>query len=134
LKRNRTEQVKARKILIVDDNSEIRKKIKEILISRLPQIDVIETEKAETAAKIIDERLPDAIVADINVPVKGGLWLVERAKMRHPEMPIIINSLSDTREYQTAAFQLGADHFLSKKTNSLSAMVEIIRSLPDSEN
>jgi DNA-binding NarL/FixJ family response regulator len=119
------------KILIVDDNSEIRKKIKEILLGRLSLSDISEADNAESAAVLVDNKAPDVMITDINLPGHDGLWLTERSKLRHPKLPIIINSFSDNKEYRIAAFQLGADYFLSKKDNSLNAVVEIIRSLPN---
>jgi DNA-binding NarL/FixJ family response regulator len=122
------------KIIIVDDNNELRKKIKDILGARLPQIKVMEAENAEKADSLVRKSIPDVMITDINLPGKGGLWLTEQTKLRHPRMPIIINSFSDNEEYRTAAFQLGASYFLSKQTNSMSTMVEIIRALPDDES
>jgi DNA-binding NarL/FixJ family response regulator len=133
LKDIQSDKSELRKILIVDDNSELRRKIKEILIGRLPLIQIIEAENAEAATEVVDQIIPDVIITDINLPGNGGLWLTEKIKLRHPTVPIIINSFSDSKEYRVAAFQLGADNFLSKKTNSINAVVEIIRALPDVE-
>jgi DNA-binding NarL/FixJ family response regulator len=133
LKNNRSDSRELRKILVVDDNSELRKKIKEILVARLPLIQIIEAENAEVAAELLVTTIPDVMITDINLPGNGGLWLTEKAKLRHPKMPIIINSFSDNQEYRTAAFQLGANYFLSKQTNSMSAVVEVLRELPDTD-
>lgn len=118
-----------RKILIVEDNNEIRKKIKDILINRLPLTRIFEAADTETAEDIFTNDHPDVIITDLRLPGNGGLWLTEQIKLSHPQMPIIINSNFDTVEYRVAAFQLGADFFLSKRTNSLNDVVEIIRSV-----
>jgi DNA-binding NarL/FixJ family response regulator len=117
------------KLLIVEDNNDLRETIKQVLISRLPLMTVFEARDAEEAEAIINGQELDAILTDLKLPGNGGLWLTERTKLKQPQLPIIINSCLDSAEYRVAAFQLGADYFLSKKENSLNDVVRIIKSI-----
>jgi DNA-binding NarL/FixJ family response regulator len=115
------------KVLIVDNDSELRKNIKEILVKALPLAQILDVADAETADKLVIENQQDIIITDLKLAGKSGLWLIERIRLRHQKISIIINSFFDTMEYRSAAHQFGADLFLSKKDNSINDVIDIIQ-------
>jgi DNA-binding NarL/FixJ family response regulator len=49
--------------------------------------------------------------------------------MQYPFIPIAINTNNDSPEYKTAAIQVGADYFLSKKSNTIIDLVSLADSI-----
>ena len=54
------------------------------------------------------------ILSDINMPGMSGLYLLERSKEIHPEIPIIMITAYGDRERRARAFDIGATDFLAK--------------------
>jgi DNA-binding NarL/FixJ family response regulator len=72
---------------------------------------------------------PDLIIMDIRLSGVNGLELTKKIKMRYPFIPIAINTNNDSPEYKTAAVQIGADYFLSKKTNTINDLLSLAESI-----
>lgn len=114
------------KILIIENDDDLRAKIKEILLSRLPSMNVIEATNTSTTLAVLWNDTPDVIIMDIQLGGYSGLKLIEEIKLQYPHITIIINSNYDSIEYRVAAHQLGADYFFSKKEHSLNDIVFLI--------
>ncbi len=56
-------------------------------------------------------------------------WLSKKIKTRYSLIPIAINTNNDSLEYETAAAQVGADYFLSKKSNTINDIVLLAQSV-----
>jgi CheY-like chemotaxis protein len=86
-------QSKRRKILIVEDNTELRVLTKEILEEC--QLDIIECESAEAALATMLLRGRDVamVFADIRLSgVMDGIELAREVKMRWPHLVVILTS------------------------------------------
>lgn len=116
-------------ILIVEDDDDLRIKVKDFLISAFPSSQVFDVADADKTLKIFSDNPPDIIILDLRLPGKSGLWLIERLKPRFSKTVFIVNSNYDSPEYKTAAFQRGADFFLSKKENSINDIRALIKSV-----
>jgi DNA-binding NarL/FixJ family response regulator len=57
---------------------------------------------------------PDTIFMDLRLPGANGLELTQKIKAQSPDTVVVIITNYDLPEYREAAFQSGADHFLSK--------------------
>jgi DNA-binding NarL/FixJ family response regulator len=116
------------KILIVDDNSMLRETTRSILNSNLPAVRIFEAvDGKEALAQIIDHQ-PDLVLMDIRLPGENGLTLTRKIKAVHPKIIIIVFTNHDLPEYHAAAFEHGADFFISKSSPKmvLSRLVESI--------
>jgi DNA-binding NarL/FixJ family response regulator len=102
------------RILIVDDNAFFLQFLKETLHSRFPSIDILEAANGEEALQKIKTLPPDAIFMDLRLPGENGLELTKKIKAQYPDIIVVILSNYDLPEYREAAYQCGADHFLSK--------------------
>ena len=117
------------KILIIEDNIKLRKRIKRILISKLPFLSVAEaSDETETFSEIKKKR-PDLIIMDIRIAGENGLDLTKKIKKRYPFIAIAINTNNDSPEYKTAAVQVGADYFLSKTSNTINDLLSLAESI-----
>jgi DNA-binding NarL/FixJ family response regulator len=117
------------KLLIVDDNSILRKTIRDILESKFPDLRVLEAADGKEAFVRIRQHLPNLVLMDIRLPEENGLQLTKKIKDLHPQMVVVIFTNYDLPEYRAAAFEKGADFFYSKSSpnrQKLTAMVESI--------
>ena len=101
-------------VLVVDDVAANR----ELLIAHLEQLkyDVREARDGVEALESIDEREPDLILLDVDMPRLDGIAVCQRLKA-HPSrrlIPIVILTASRDRETRLRGIAAGADDFLSK--------------------
>jgi signal transduction histidine kinase/DNA-binding response OmpR family regulator len=101
------------KILIVDDNTELRQFISQRLTNSFT---VIEAENGESGYLSAIKNLPDIIISDITMPVMSGLELTKKVK-NHPEtmhIPILLLSAQTMKRDIVQGFASGADDYLIK--------------------
>ena len=118
------------KTLIVEDNPSFRQLLKEILDARFPSMEIIEDPDGKEVLQKVDSLHPDLIFMDIQLPGENGLQLAKKIKGIDPNVTIIILTSYDIPEYREAAFQSGANHFITKNssTREFLALVESILS------
>jgi DNA-binding NarL/FixJ family response regulator len=116
-------------ILVVEDNSLMRRTLAETIRNRLAQAVIREAVNGREALSIIEETRPDLILMDIELPDSNGLDLTRRIKKRNPLTRIIVISLYDGPEYREAAAKNGADGFLSKRTASPGEIGQAVQNL-----
>ncbi len=101
------------KILVVDDNAELRQFICQRLANNFI---VIEADNGESGYLSAIKNLPDIIISDITMPVMSGLELTEKIK-NHPEtkhIPILLLSAQTMKRDIVKGFASGADDYLIK--------------------
>lgn len=116
-------------ILIVDDNAAFRKMLNHILVSKFPTLTVREANEGKTALETIRSQFPQIIFMDVHLPDESGFELARRLKKDYFNIIIIIMTSYDSLEYQKAAYESGADSFLSKRTSTPDDIVEKVRPL-----
>ncbi len=105
------------KVLIVDDHAHAREAIREQL-SGYPDFSIIgEAKNSAEAIFLADELQPDLILMDINMPDLDGLKTTKLIKEKHPEMKIVILTVSEDSTDLFEALKQGAQGFLIKKVN-----------------
>jgi len=115
------------RILIVEDNSNYRNLLKETLQKCLPRISVDEAKNGGMAFQKIDTFHPDLIFMDIRLATENGLQLTKRIKAMHPHIVVFVITFYGTPEYQKAAFESGADTFLTKASLSPVELEELLK-------
>lgn len=100
------------KILVVDDESRMRKLVRDFLVKN--SFDVIEAEDGERAVDIFFREKDIAlIVLDVMMPKMDG-WQVCREVRAYSKVPIImLTARSDERD-ELQGFELGVDEYISK--------------------
>jgi two-component system, NtrC family, nitrogen regulation response regulator NtrX len=100
------------KILIVDDETPIRRTLREIL--EFEQYDVDEAaDGAECVSKAQKDKY-DVIMMDIKMPRMDGIDALERLQILTPETPVVMMSGHGTIETAVDAVKKGAFDFISK--------------------
>jgi CheY-like chemotaxis protein len=103
-----------KRILIVEDNAFFLQFLKETLHARFASTDILEAANGEEALQKIKTLPPEAIFMDLRLPGANGLELTRKIRAQYPNIIIVILTNYDLPEYREAAYQSGADHFLSK--------------------
>ena len=100
------------KILVVDDESRMRKLVKDFLMKK--DFDVLEAGDGEQAVDIFFEEKDIAlIILDVMMPKMDG-WQVCREVRGYSKVPIImLTARSDERD-ELQGFELGVDEYISK--------------------
>jgi two-component system KDP operon response regulator KdpE len=99
------------KILIVDDERPIRRFLKTALIAH--DFDVVEAFSGGDALRLASEKKPNIVILDLGLPDMDGIDVI-RALREWTTIPIIILSVRDKEIEKIAAFDLGADDYLTK--------------------
>jgi DNA-binding NarL/FixJ family response regulator len=115
------------RILIADDNSQLRAFIRGIA-SQEPDLHVVgEVEDGAEAIRLTHELWPDIVLLDLVMPRVNGLEALRRIKAERPDTKIIIVTVHTEDAYRRAAEDGGADAFLVKKTLTTALLPTIRR-------
>jgi DNA-binding response OmpR family regulator len=100
------------RILVVDDDPAILRLCAAAL--RTEGHEVVPCDAGQRAlTRALVEKF-DLALCDINLPDIDGLDVVRAIKMQAPDLPVIVISALDPREWRAKSMDAGADHFLQK--------------------
>jgi DNA-binding NarL/FixJ family response regulator len=116
----------AARVLIVDDDLEVRWLVAFVL-RRDPHVTLVgEADDGEAAIELVRQERPDVVVIDVMMPRVDGIEATRRIKREWPGTKVLaLTSLTDD-ETRRAAFVNGADSFLNKR-HIASTLVPAIR-------
>ena len=115
-------------VWIIDDDRSIRWVFEKALTREAIEFKVFSS--AKEALDALDREVPQVIVSDIRMPGESGLDLLQQAKVRHPNIPVIIMTAHSDLESAVTAFQGGAYEYLPKPFD-VDHAVELIRRAMD---
>jgi DNA-binding response OmpR family regulator len=112
----------AGRILIVDDDPQIRRVLKVTLTGQGYEVD--DAKSGDSALEKIRDRRFDLVLLDMNMPGMGGLETC-RAIREQSETGIIMLTVRDNESDAVAALDAGADDYVTKpfKPSELSARI-----------
>ena len=100
------------KVLVVDDESRMRKLVKDFLVKS--NYDVVEAEDGQQAVDIFFEQNDIAlIILDVMMPKMDG-WQVCREIRAYSKVPIIMLTAKSDERDELQGFELGVDEYISK--------------------
>jgi two-component system response regulator len=102
-----------KKILIVDDEKNIRFLLKEELTDE--GYDVILAESGAAALEIIGKEKLDLVTLDIKMPGEDGLSILRKIREIEYDLPVIICSAYSV--YKSDFSAVAADHYVVKSSN-----------------
>ena len=117
-KSNEAPNVDKETILIVEDNTDLRKYIAGIFTG---EYEIIEASNGEDGYKLSLEYVPDIIISDIVMPKLSGIQLVEKVKNcpATSHIPIILLTAKNDMGTRLNSFEKGADEYISKPFESV---------------
>ena len=100
-------------ILVVDDESRMRKLIKDFLTK--DNYNVLEAEDGEKALETFENEKDkiDLIILDVMMPKQDG-WSVLRKIRQSSQVPVIMLTARGEEQDELFGFELGADEYISK--------------------
>jgi two-component system KDP operon response regulator KdpE len=99
------------RVLVVDDETQIRRTVGINLRARGFDVDLAET--GEEALDLAARYRPDVVVVDLGLPGIGGVEVIEGIR-GWSRVPIIVLSVRDTEADKVAALDAGADDYVTK--------------------
>ena len=118
------------KILIVDDEADLRLLLKSILES---EYTVTEAENGAALKKLFTAEAPDVILLDLNLPDANGLDLLPLIKKSWPNAEVILLTGAATFEAAVEATKRGAYHFINKPFDTAALLVTIDRAIENQQ-
>ncbi len=100
------------KILVVDDESEVRSLLKEFLEGEKYQVET--AEDGEEALIKLEEFQPSCILLDIKMPFLNGVEALKMIKLRQPDVEVIMTSALDNLKKVEECMQHGAHGYIRK--------------------
>jgi DNA-binding NtrC family response regulator len=113
-------------VLVVDDDSALRKLVRDIL--EQDGIQVLEEPRGERVVALVAAGGFDAVVLDKELPGLNGLEVLSRLRHRCPEVPVILVTAFGGSDAAAEAFRRGATRYLEKPFR-LVHLLTVIRNL-----
>lgn len=104
----------SRRVLIVDDQREVRRVLSAGLQTLGENIEIIDVPSGEEAILVVSRQPIDLLVVDVRLPGISGLELRERAKQRNPELKFILITGVDDSKIRRDIANAGAEAFFYK--------------------
>ncbi|MEO5715340.1 MAG: response regulator transcription factor [Luteolibacter sp.] len=104
------------KILIVDDHVLVRRGLVAMLREHFKGVTLGEACDAREGLAAVMEEDWTLVVADISMPGRSGLDLIQDIKRVKPELPVLVISGHPEKDYALRAIKLGAAGYVSKQS------------------
>lgn len=128
------EENRAPRIAIVDDDPEMRSLLQDYFCSLGHQVCAFDSAPAALSAlqakpsEATDAPI-DLVISDIKMPQMDGLTFVDRLKLLHPEIPVILITAFGSIETAIDAMKRGAFHYIVKPFKLAEVGVQAARAL-----
>jgi DNA-binding response OmpR family regulator len=100
------------KILVVDDDPEVRMATRDFLASKGYEVTV--AEGGREALRMLDASPADVVLLDVAMPDMDGMETLKRIVAAHPAMPVIMVTANADIEITSKVLQLGAADYVPK--------------------
>ena len=119
------------RVLIADDNPDIRAMLR-MRLDLDPRFAVVgEAEDGRLAVELVDQLRPDVVILDLAMPAMDGLEALPLIRSAHPTVKVAVLSGFGRQHLERQALALGADVYLDKD-DSISALPDRIATLANS--
>lgn len=104
------------RLVVVDDQTLIRRGMRALLKSD-PELEVVgEASQGEEAIAQVEQHQPDIVLMDIRMPIMDGVAATREICRRFPHSRVLVLTTFDDQDYVTQALQAGASGYLLKDT------------------
>lgn len=104
------------RVLIADDHEIVRHGLRDILATRLGNVEMSDAKDAGEAISLLIKSDWDLVLLDINMPGRSGMEVLEEAKRLCPRTPILMLTSHPEEEFAVRAFKLGAAGYINKQS------------------
>lgn len=125
--------IRSKKILVVEDNEQIRKAI---VLQLSEHFQVIEAENGADGFNCAKEKMPDLIISDVIMPQMNGIEFSKKLKhdISTSHIPIILLTSLNEEMDVIAGLQTGVDDYMLKPFNANILFLKICKLLINREN
>ena len=102
----------AGKILVVDDDREVRMATRDFLTSKGHEVTL--AEDGVQALKLLATVKPDVVLLDVAMPEMDGMETLRRIVAGYPNLPVIMVTANADIEITSKVLQLGAADYVPK--------------------
>ncbi|GAB4144543.1 MAG: hypothetical protein Fur0037_12320 [Planctomycetota bacterium] len=99
-------------ILVVDDDAIVRRSLARVLGEEGYRVD--EAASGAEAVGLLEATRYELVILDLHMPLLGGLTVLQHARLRRPEIGIVVMTAFPTLENAKESIELGALEFLPK--------------------
>ena len=128
--------MQGQRILIVDDNLQIRQYVKQLFDG---EYEILEAENGDKGLELVRKYIPDVVISDIMMQGLSGIELCSRIKedaaLNH--IPVILLTGSSSAEVKLKGIECGAEDFISKpfeREMLIARVAGILKSRNDLQN
>ena len=101
------------KVLIVDDEPDVRALVRSALSYARQDLTAIEAADRDEALAMIHSERPDLVVLDLALPKRDGFAVLEQVREK-TDLPIIVLTARGLEDDKIKGLRLGADDYLTK--------------------
>lgn len=113
-------QARPRRIVIAEDEADIRELLSELLAMDIENVEVDAREDGPSALRAIAAKPPDVIITDYKMPGMTGLEFLAQARIQAPSVPaILITAYPDVEIALKAINEARVQSFLQKPIDPL---------------
>ena len=116
-------QQSAGRILIIDDEAEIRESLETLL--QLEGYTVIVAGSGREGLAQIGQRAFDVVLLDLALPDKNGMDVLSEIRLLHPQQGVIMITAYGTVENAVRAMQSGATNFIQKPWDNEKLLADV---------
>ncbi len=106
------------RMVLVDDHTLVRAGLR-ALLEDMGHVVVAEGSDGLQAQRLVCEQQPDVLLMDIDMPQCSGLEALAAIRQAHPQLPVVLLSMHDTRDFVVKAMHSGAAAYLLKDAAQL---------------
>ena len=104
------------KIAIVDDHKILREGLR-VLLNHIPNVEVVfEADNGKDFVDGLALVTPDLVIIDINMPIMAGDEAVRLARLKLPDLKVIVLTMNTDEHYFNTMNKLGVDGYIIKES------------------
>lgn len=104
----------AHSILLVEDEANIRRVLRKVLLDEDASLEIREAEDGALAIQTLSKKTFDLVLCDIKMPKKDGIEVLQYVQENSPQTPVVMISGHGDLETAVQAMRMGAYDYLSK--------------------
>ena len=112
------------KILIVDEEPDVRKLVTMSFHMQQPTWEVIGAEDGPEALERIDRQRPDVVLLDVGLPEMSGFEVLKAIRL-FSDVPVIMLTVRDDELSKVQGLELGADDYVTKPVSHLELLARV---------
>jgi DNA-binding NarL/FixJ family response regulator len=102
------------RIITVDDHAVVRRGLKQIIEEEGDMQVINEAGNGRDAISVIRQTDCDVVILDISLPGISGIEVLHHIRHEYPDLPVLIMSMHEERQYASRVLKAGASGYLMK--------------------